>query len=135
MYVNINSKVKVYLDNGYLGSDGSVTPKIFSNNFYASWYTVPRITKTSSTFSLFEPDVYALCLSTTPTQKLFCLYVFRHAGPPQWVNCLAPRREIALNVFPKDTATRYCIGSRTKVSQPITSSLLKATPPPTSSTI
>jgi len=32
-----------------------------------------------------------LCVChTTPTQKLFCLYVFRQAGPPQGVDCLAP---------------------------------------------
>jgi len=29
------------------------------------------------------------------------------------------RFELALNVFPKDTATRYRIESRTKVSQPL----------------
>jgi len=54
----------------------------------------------------------------TPTQKLLCLHVFRQAGPPQRVDCLAPKWEIALSVFPKDTATCYRIGSRTKVAQP-----------------
>jgi len=39
-------------------------------------------------------------------------------GSPPRVDCLAPRRKIAISVFPKDTATRYRIGSRTKVSQP-----------------
>jgi len=58
-----------------------------------------------------------LCRTTT-TQKLFCLHVFRQAVPPQRVDCLAPRWETALSVFPKDTATRYRIGSRIKVSQP-----------------
>jgi len=30
-----------------------------------------------------------LCVChTTPTQKLFCLHVFRQAGPPQLVDCL-----------------------------------------------
>jgi len=56
----------------------------------------------------------------TPTQKLLCLHVLRQAGPPQRVDCLAPRWETALNVFPEDTATRYRIRSRTKVSQPVT---------------
>jgi len=38
-----------------------------------------------------------LCVChTTPTQKLFCLHVFCQAGPPQRVDCLAPRWEIAL---------------------------------------
>jgi len=55
---------------------------------------------------------------TTPTQNLFCLQVFCQARPPQRVDCLAPRWEIALNVFPKDTATHYRIGNQTKVTQP-----------------
>jgi len=60
-----------------------------------------------------------LCVChTTPTQKLFYLYVFRQAGPPQRVDCLAQRWELGLSVFPKDTATRYRIVSRTKVLQP-----------------
>jgi len=46
------------------------------------------------------------------------LHVFRQAKQPQRVDCLAPRWEIALSVFPKNTMTRYRIGSRTKVSQP-----------------
>jgi len=54
---------------------------------------------------------------TTPTQQLFCLHDFRQAGLPQRVDCLAPRRKTALSVFPKDIATRYLIGSQTKVSQ------------------
>jgi len=55
-----------------------------------------------------------LCIChTTPTQKLFCLHVFRQIGPPQRVDCLAPKWETALSVFTKDTATRYRIGSRT----------------------
>jgi len=53
---------------------------------------------------------------TTPTQKLFCLHVFRQVGPPQRVDCLAPRWETALSVFPKDTSTRYRIRSQSKVS-------------------
>jgi len=60
-----------------------------------------------------------LCVChTTPTLKLLCLHVFRQAGSPQREDCLALRWEIALSVFPKDTATRYSIGSRTKVLQP-----------------
>jgi len=52
-----------------------------------------------------------LCVChTTPTQTLFCLHVFRQAGPSQRVDCLAPKWETALSVFPKDTATRYRIG-------------------------
>jgi len=38
--------------------------------------------------------------------------VFRMAGQPQRVDCLVLRRETALSVFPKDTATCYRIGSR-----------------------
>jgi len=60
--------------------------------------------------------LYMLCV--TPTQKLLCLHVFRQAGPSQRVDCLAPKWEIALSVFLKNVATRYLIGSRTKVSQP-----------------
>jgi len=60
-------------------------------------------------------------------QMLYALYLsyhsnteaaFRQAGTPQGVDWLAERWEIALSVFPKDTATRYRIGSRIKVSQP-----------------
>jgi len=67
----------------------------------------------------FEPHVVLCSVSVKPLQrqKLFCLYVFRQAGPPQRVNCLAPRWKTALSVFLKNTATRYRIGSRTKVSQ------------------
>jgi len=58
-----------------------------------------------------------LCVGhTTPTQKLFYLHVFRQAGTPQRVDCLALELEIALSVFPKDTAMR--IKSQTKVSLP-----------------
>jgi len=54
----------------------------------------------------------------TSTQKLFCLHVFRQAGLTQRVDCLAQRWETAFSVFPKDIATRYRIGRRTKVSHP-----------------
>jgi len=57
----------------------------------------------SSTSSL-EPDV--LCsVSAIPLQhiKLFCLHVFRQSGTQQRVDCLDPRWELALSVFPKDT--------------------------------
>jgi len=56
--------------------------------------------------------------SFSQTQKLFCLHVFRQAGPPQQVHCLAPRREIAISVFRMYTAMCYCIRSRTKDLQP-----------------
>jgi len=46
------------------------------------------------------------------------LFLFARFSPPRRVECLAPRREIALSVFAKNTATCYRIGSRTKVSQP-----------------
>jgi len=42
---------------------------------------------------------------TIPTQKLLCLHVFRQAGRPQRVDCLAPKWETTLSVFPKDTAS------------------------------
>jgi len=46
-----------------------------------------------------------LCISvTTPTQKLLSLHIFRQAGSPQRVDCLAPKWEIALSVFPQDKA-------------------------------
>jgi len=61
---------------------------------------------------------YALCLlyhSNTEAALFVCL-------SSSWVttnvDCLAPKRETALRVYPKDTATRYRIGSRTKVSKP-----------------
>jgi len=68
--------------------------------------------------------LYTLRLSyqfNTEVVPFACLYVFRQAGPPQRVDYLAPRWVVALSalsVFPKDTATRFRIDSRTKVSQP-----------------
>jgi len=50
--------------------------------------------------SLFQPDVVGFVSVIPLPQKLFCLHVFRQAGPPQRVDCLAPRWETALCVFP-----------------------------------
>jgi len=62
--------------------------------------------------------IIMLCVChTTPTQKLLCLHDFRQAGPSQRVDCLLPRWEIALTVFPKNTASCYRIGSPIKVLQ------------------
>jgi len=41
----------------------------------------------------YKPLMLRVCY-ITPTQERFCLHVFCHAGPPRWVNCLAPRKEI-----------------------------------------
>jgi len=49
-------------------------------------------------YSSFKPDIDALICHTTPTQKLFCLHVFRQAGSPQRVDCFASRWKIALSV-------------------------------------
>jgi len=62
--------------------------------------------------------LYALSLSYHSNTEAVCLQVFRQAGPPQRIDCLASRWETALSVFPKDTATHYHIGDRSKVSQP-----------------
>jgi len=43
--------------------------------------------------SLFEPDV-VLCSATPLQQKLFCLHIFRQAGLPQRVDCMALRWKI-----------------------------------------
>jgi len=52
----------------------------------------PFCSKILNISSSFEPDVVLLCVChTTPTQKLFRLDVFRQAGPPQQVDCLAPK--------------------------------------------
>jgi len=69
--------------------------------------------------SSFEPDVVLCSVSVIPLQhrRLFCLHVFRQAGPPQQVDCLGPRWEIALSIFPKKTTTHFRIGSRTNGSQ------------------
>jgi len=41
-----------------------------------------------------------LCVChTTPTQKLHRLHVFCQAGPPERVDCLAPKWETALSIF------------------------------------
>jgi len=49
--------------------------------------------------SSFELDV--LLYSVFVTQKLLWLHAFRQAEPPQRVDCLAPKWETALSVFPK----------------------------------
>jgi len=58
----------------------------------------------------------------TQNEKLFryarCLSYHSEKGPPQRIDCLAPRWEKALSLFPKDTATNHLIGNQTKVSQP-----------------
>jgi len=71
-------------------------------------------------FHLKEMLYYSLRLSYhfNTEALLFCLHVFRQAGPLQRLDYLAPRWETALSVFPKDTATRYCIESRTGFLQP-----------------
>jgi len=52
------------------------------------------------------------CFLITSTQNSFCLYLFCRVNMMgTWVNYLAPRRKIALHVFPKDTATCYLTGS------------------------
>jgi len=64
----------------------------------------------------FEAEVALCSVSVIPLQKLFCLHVFRQAGPPQLVDCLTSRWETALNVFLKDTATRNRIGNWITIS-------------------
>jgi len=60
----------------------------------------------NTTTTSIEPDVAPCSVSVVPLQhKLFCLHVFRQAGPPLRQDCLAPRWETALSVFPKDTAS------------------------------
>jgi len=63
--------------------------------------------------SSLEPDVVLCTVSVIPlpTNKLFCLHVFRQDGPPQRADYLASRWEIPLNVFAMDTATCLRIGS------------------------
>jgi len=61
--------------------------------------------------------LHALCLSyhvfSTEAAVLFGMSFVRLGHHNEW-NCLASRWKIALSVFPKDTATRNRIGSRTK---------------------
>jgi len=66
---------------------------------YHSHHTYLRIIRDYYCTTSFELDVLQCSVSyhTTPTQKLFCLHVFRQAGP-QRVDCLAPRWETALSV-------------------------------------
>jgi len=72
------------------------------------WFTA-RVGISNS--SSFEPDVVC-SVSVIPLQHRSCsLHTFCQDGPPQRIDCLAPRWEITLSV-------RYCIGNRTKVSQP-----------------
>jgi len=79
------------------------------------WCKCAEETIGNNTTSL-KPDVVVCSVSVIPlhTQKLFSLHIFRLARPPQRVDCLTPRWETALSVFPKHTAMRYCIESRTK---------------------
>jgi len=61
---------------------------------------------------------YALCLLYHSSTEAGLFAGVSSAGPPQRVDCLAPKWETGLSVFPKDTVMRYRIGSRTKVLQP-----------------
>jgi len=67
-----------------------------------------------------------LCLChTTPAQKLLFACLSSGWATTPGRRLLDPRWEIALNDFPKDTATRYSIESRIKVLQlSITSPML-----------
>jgi len=59
---------------------------------------------------IFKLITLALLLFMNQMLNALCL-------SPQRVDCLALRQKIALDVFVKDTARRYRIGSRFKVSQ------------------
>jgi len=64
---------------------------------------------------------YALSLSyysNTEAVLFVCLSQFHQDGPPQQADCLAPRWETALSVFPKDIAMRYRIGIQIEVLPP-----------------
>jgi len=55
---------------------------------------------------------YALCLSCTLTQKLFCLHVFRHAEPPRRVDCLSKtnnKQGYCLARKGRENAVKVCI--------------------------
>jgi len=58
------------------------------------WYSIIPVAVTyipvASSFQLFEPDV--VC-------SVSVIHVFRRAGPPQQVDCLAPRWKIALKGY------------------------------------
>jgi len=68
--------------------------------------------------------LYALCLSRHSNTETVLIACLSQAEPPQRVNCLAPRWEIVLSVFPKDTATRYLIESKANVSKPFEFSII-----------
>jgi len=60
-----------------------------------------------------------LCVChTTPTQKLPLFACLSSGWATTAGKLLGPKVGNSNNVFPKDTATRYRIGSRAKVSQP-----------------
>jgi len=65
---------------------------VFVGKYYDVNYILKNVMFSRFLCSSFEPDVnYMLCARhPTPTQKLFCLHVFRQAGPPQRVDFLAP---------------------------------------------
>jgi len=58
----------------------------------------------------YHSNTEAVLFACLPTQKLFCLHVFRQAGPPQRVDRLAPRRETALSVFRKAQRRATALG-------------------------
>jgi len=47
-------------------------------------------------------------LSYHSNTEAVCLHVFRQTGPPQRVDCLAPKWEIVLNVF-RDRIVAYFV--------------------------
>jgi len=55
---------------------------------------------------------YALYLSYHSNTELFCLHVFRQAGPTTTGRLLGPKVGNSIKCLSQDTETRYRIGSR-----------------------
>jgi len=73
--------------------------KAQNGSIYAHKYTIAekemrkllQLMTAGATFLFTRLNHYALCLSYYSNAELFCLHVFRQAGPPRRVNRLDPR--------------------------------------------
>jgi len=89
----------------------------WSSYWLSAHFLCPFLLGSSSSFEL---DVVLCSVSVIPLQHRSCSICmsFRQAGPPKRVRLLDSKVGSRINRLSQGTATRYRIGSRTKVLQP-----------------
>jgi len=69
-------------------------------------------------FSFEKQMLYVLCLPYLYNTEIILFSCLSSGWATTTGSLLVPKMRNSISVFPKDTTTRYRIGSRTKVSQP-----------------